>query len=358
MNEGIREVIISEKQGKALLEATLGLPAGIYANRLELRGAFLARVREQVVPIIGDSNWGRRLEELQQGEAIAVIARELPLDPSLPSPPVDGGTPVGKTSWVSEGLASAVAEILGVATLLLEEKEEATVHQITPVRGREETQSNEGTVELKLHQDLAPIASAPSVRFDLFMPDYLVLQGVRGGEGNTETYVALTDTALKLLSADIIAVLKERRFVTNPPDSFVKKHGDAFNYLPIHPILAEHNGRTEMILDTSSNVRPCDPQDQEAAAALAELVRSLNAVKRAISIRPGVQVAFNNRRLAHGRGAVRVEMDRRWIQRVYAVDPIRLVKTSMHTPCTPQLGGGIATVSSTYVPERVLELAS
>ncbi len=359
VDSGIREIGLKGPEKEALQRAALALPAGIYDESFDARAEVMSTVRASILPILRGTSVGEALEQVRNGSLLSVIARDMPTDPSLPAPPLDGGRPVGKETFVSEGLALAMAQILGEPTILLGEKDEALVHQITPVEGRENTQSNEGAVPLKLHQDLAPNPTMPGLRYDHFMPEQLILTGIIKGRG-TETQLASVDEALQRLSARSQAVLRQKRFITNPPDSFVKNYGDAFAYPPHHAILSDFEGHVEMAFDTSSHVRPVDPQDDEAKAAMAELETALAAVSVSVGIEPGVTVVFNNRRMAHGRGAVTVnsyeDPKRRWLQRIHVKDPLRVARSTMGRPWGLQVAPGLIGVASGETHPRLREL--
>ena len=76
----------------------------------------------------------------------------LPVDPTLPPVPTDGMRPAGKTA-VSEavvlGLISPWAEILSYVN----EKKGVPIHEVTPIEGREQQQSNAGRVAFGFHSD-------------------------------------------------------------------------------------------------------------------------------------------------------------------------------------------------------------
>jgi alpha-ketoglutarate-dependent taurine dioxygenase len=200
--------------------------------------------------------------------------------------------------------------------------------------------------------------------YDQAMPDWLILSGVQAGSGHTETFIASVEEATARLSPETLAVLSEERFITNPPDSFLEAMPGAAHNLPTHAVLMKREGHLEASFDTSSDVRPVDGlNDHEAVAAMAELNAALTLVKREVLIAPGTSVIFNNRRVVHGRGAVRSEENfglRRWIQRLYVYDPTRLTSLAMGYPGRAiQLGGGLVRLATlSDHPERILELAS
>lgn len=229
------------------------------------------------------------------------------------------------------------------------------------------------------------------------MPDWLILSGVQTGSGVTSTFLAPVDAAIALLSNKSRQTLFEKRFVTSPPDSFVKEALDAVLGLdseekdrmmrnlnitpdstdidllpqlienlvrninpPHHTVLSEYEGNIESVFDLSSGLRPFDPTDAEAASALEEMEAALTAVKQQVVIAPGTAVAFNNRRVVHGRGAIGPEVSpgsRRWLQRLYVMNLERVVKNTMGKPRTLQVTNGMVGVSTAGLPSpRILKL--
>lgn len=362
-NGPFAEVVLDGATGQEIYSHALSLPPGVYDDDLAKRGSFLGATRD-IAEIIKDTELGADLLSLARGEIVSLTVRGLPGDPVLPSPPSDGGVPVGKDTFVSEGIALAMAQLLGMPSLVVGEKKEALVHQITPVAGREQTQSNEGAVSLMFHQDLAPNADLPHIPYAEFMPDWLILSGLQPGANNkTGTYIASLDEALLHVDPEAQQILAEQRFVTNPPDSFVKESGGSAPALPVHPILAvNQEGYTEAAFDTSSNVRPVDSEDTKALEAIEELNAALTEVRKEVVIEPGTAVIFNNRRVVHGRGSIATQdsapttTGNRWLQRVYVYDPGRVAQQAMARSLILGAGGGLLTVYRN-TPQRLFELA-
>jgi L-asparagine oxygenase len=361
-NQPFGEVAIAASTAEQIYATTVGLPSGLYDDDLARRGSFLEATRPTAA-IIRDSELGAGLRSLAQGEIVSLTVKGLPRDPTLPMPPADGGVPVGKDTFVSEGIALAMGELLGMPSLVIGEKKEALVHQITPVAGREQTQSNEGAVSLMLHQDLAPNADLPHIPYAEFMPDWLILTGLKsGGNNQTGTYIASLDEALQHVTPEAQQILSEQKFITNPPDSFLKERGGSAPQLPIHPILSvNEEGYTEAAFDTSSNVRPVDPEDTEALKAIEELNTALTDARREVVIEPGTAVIFNNRRVVHGRGSIAQQDStsssegNRWLQRVYVYDPGRVAQQAMARHLILGAGGGLLTVYLN-TPRRLFEM--
>jgi L-asparagine oxygenase len=353
---------LNPEDSARMLDVALRFPgAGVYADNFEDRGEALQHTKE-VDNLIANSKLGEKLKDLKEGKIVALIVQGLPTDPTLPPAPLDGKAPVGKKTFVSEAVILGMADNLGEPGLLLGEKNEMLLHPITPVPGSENTQSNEGAVELGFHQDLAPDPEIPYRQYHLDMPEYLILNGVQAGSGSTDTYISPIDDALVHLNSQVQEILKQDRFVTNPPDSFVKAVGPTKP--PIHPVLIEHEGHMESAVDYSSGLRPSDPNDQEAKEALDQLRQALYKVRQSVRIKPGTAVAFNNRRIVHGRGPVDVDSEhlaqKRWLVRSYVFDSIRMAHQIMGNPSVYlQIGAGLVRVAPSQSQEsaKILEMA-
>jgi L-asparagine oxygenase len=361
-SSNVETVTLDSNESSKIYRTALDFPGEfIYSESLHLRGQTI-KESGPTKEVIAGTRLGEGLQRLKDGRTVVLIVRGLPTDPNLPPAPLDGGTPVGKKTYVSEAILLGMARNLGMPSLLLGEKKEALIHQITPVPGQENTQSNEGAVDLGFHQDLAPNPEMPNLPYHLFMPDWLILNGVQEGSGSTETFISPLDDALKYLDPNIIEILKGNRFITNPPDSFVKAVGPTEP--PIHPVLVDFEEHIESAVDYSSGLRPKDPNDQEASEALESLKEALFKVRLGVKIEPGTAVAFNNRRIVHGRGAVDLDKEqldkKRWLQRVYVMDEQRIFKVAMDDGrLAVQAVNGLLRVTQfgSAPNERILELA-
>ena len=359
----LAEADIPEALGMHLQELALRLSGTVYEDSFRARDDFIAAT-DPITAALANSEISTYLDSLKNGSLVGLTLHGLPRDPALPPAPLDGGRPDAKLTFVSEALAIGLAMKLGYPSIILGEKKEQLVHQITPVPGQETSQSNAGQVSLRLHQDLAPNPELPRRTYHEAMPTWLILTGVQRGSGTTPTYIAAIDEAIRRVSPTSLDILRQQRFVTNPPDSFLQAMPDAINNLPTHPILLDYEGQLEAAFDTSSDVRPMNgAEDTEAMGAIAELNAALDSVKQEVVIEPGTAVIFNNRRVVHGRGAVVAEENtgnKRWIQRVYVFEPDRLARIAYRNPLLSyQIGGGLVRISAGYRPidPRLLELS-
>lgn len=363
VNPSMAEIHLPYELGSRLLQVALELQGSPYDPSFQKRGDFIEST-DPITQILSGSVVGPYLDRMHNGSLVGLTIHGLPQDLRLGPAPLDGGRPSPDKTLVSERLAVGIARTLGYPSIILGEKNEELVHQITPVAGKELSQSNEGQVDLMLHQDLAPNPELMRLPYDLAMPDWLILTGVQRGSGHTPTYIAPVDEAIRRMSDSSLEILEQERFVTNPPESFLSAMESTGMQPPVHSILSLSKN-VESVFDTSSNVRPAaGAEDVEAALAIDEYNQALGAVKREVTIDPGTAVVFNNRRVVHGRGPVAQESNlakKRWIQRVYVFEPQRFVDIALTSPVlTVQIGGGILRVAPGYNPvsERILELAN
>lgn len=354
------EVIrISSGCRNRLLETMLSLGQGVYGNLFE-RAQFLEQVADTTNPsLFGVHCVQPALRRLKNGEGVALILEGLPVDPALPKSPLDGGVPSGKQTFVSEALLCSLGLALGQPSAVYGEKDEALIHQITPVQGKEGSQSNAGSVALRMHQDICPNSDVPWMPYDKAMATWLILIGLREGDG-TYTKIATVDKAVRLLNEEVVEVLSQERFITDPPESFGANPGES---VPVHSILSEYGGHLECAFDTSSNVRPRDLSDNGARRAIEALSEAFDRVAEEVLIKPGTAVLFNNRRCVHGRGKIigsANSQQKRWLQRLQVFDLGRIAMLSSQYPALSlQLGLGwihLGTVDPAQSESRVAQL--
>ncbi len=135
------EVAVGELVAGQILDQALQLPAGVYEDNFITR-ARVIEAADGLAGVFGGSEIGSELAALRKGDVVAVTVNGLPTDPDLPPAPLDGSSPHDKKTFVSEGILLGIGLNLGMPSLLVGEKKEALIHQVTPVQGREDTQSN------------------------------------------------------------------------------------------------------------------------------------------------------------------------------------------------------------------------
>ncbi|HGE0767481.1 TPA: TauD/TfdA family dioxygenase [Salmonella enterica subsp. enterica serovar Typhimurium] len=224
------------------------------------------------------------------------IINNVPIDLTLPPPPLNGLRPYDK-GYVSELALSGITGALGYNIFSYEqEKKGSFFHEITPIQGKEKTKSSNGVVDFSFHTDAAYLDHK-------IRPEVLALICLNN-ECNTGTQIVSLDLLLKALDTSTINILKSNNFIIRSPDSFdVKQESQT-------AILYENNDRTEIQL----SIEVTKPLTEKAKRSLIELTEVANQTADTLMWKPGDFLIFNNRRTLHGRKAIQGV---RWLQRCY-----------------------------------------
>lgn len=219
---------------------------------------------------------------------------------ALPETPAEPDS-VERRATVPASILASVGLLLGEPVAYRDEKHGAFIQNVVPVPGREETQSNAGSVPLQLHVENA---------FHPRRPDHVGLLCLREHTGGrVGTVAASIRRALPRLLPDDVRVLSADRFATSPPPSF--RVGTPLR----HPVLSGAGHDVQVIADFNAT-RALDP---EAADALQRLHRVARDVALTLTLRPGELAWIDNRVVLHGRTGFRPAFDRRdrWLHRLY-----------------------------------------
>jgi L-asparagine oxygenase len=236
----------------------------------------------------------------------ALLIRNLPTDPELPETPRLGKRPEGKATFVSEGCALGIAQMLGHVFAYASEKDGEMVHQLAPVRGREDAKSNESSgIDFGPHTECGGLPMVPT---------YLLLYCLRPDQGGSAaTYFEEARDLLGLLDAGTIEALQKPEFQMRVPYSFTGV--DAWS--AEGAILRGPLSQPELWYDRDG-MRGVTP---EARAALERLDAAAAdpRVQRAGVLQPGDIVVLDNRKTVHGRKPFTPKWDGkdRWLHRVY-----------------------------------------
>ncbi|NUT48300.1 MAG: clavaminate synthase [Saccharothrix sp.] len=279
-------------------EEAVGAPSGAVDDP-----AWLARVRQLTSHLPVRLTAALRSYRHDAGAAGTLLVTGLPIDQSaLPGTPGVAES-VQRTATVPAALAVLLGTCLGEIGSYRAEKAGALVHDVVPVPGLEESQSNAGSEsELEFHTENA---------FHPHRPDYIGLICLREDyEQQARTLVSSIRHALPLLDARDVAVLRSPRFVTAPPPSF---HSGA-DTRP-QPVLTGSPEDPDICVDFAATT----PLDAEAAAVLARLRRASLHAASAVVLRAGGMVFLDNRLVLHGRSPFQPRYDGRdrWLHRIY-----------------------------------------
>ncbi|CAL9599429.1 L-asparagine oxygenase [Streptomyces sp. enrichment culture] len=239
------------------------------------------------------------------GEDGVLLLRNLPVvagDPLPPTPSVPNS--VERVPTTAASVITSLMLQLGEVISFRSEKNGALVQNVVPVPGREESQSNAGSVLLELHVENA---------FHDNRPDFVGLLCVREDPtGDAKLCTSSVRRALPLLSEEARRVLAEPRFLTEPPPSF----GGLDSVRSAHPVLLGDPEDPNVLVDFAAT----HPLDDPAKAALAALRDALVETMTAHRLRVGDFAVVDNRIAVHGRTSFvpRYDGADRWLERVYA----------------------------------------
>lgn len=234
-----------------------------------------------------------------------LLVRDLPVVAERPLPP----TPcvpnsVERVPTTAASVITSMMLQLGEVIAFRSEKGGALVQNVVPVPGREESQSNAGSVLLELHVENA---------FHDNRPDYVGLVCLREDPtGDARLCTSSIRRALPLLSEATRQVLAEPRFLTEPPPSF----GTLNSVRSAHPVLLGDLEDPNVLVDFAAT----HPLDDTAKNAMAELREAFVETMTAHRLRVGDLAVVDNRVAVHGRTSFTPRYDGadRWLERVYA----------------------------------------
>lgn len=222
---------------------------------------------------------------------------DLPPSPGTTTPPALGPV-VDAAGLTLLGVLSLLGEPFTFASLY----EGRLVQHVTPVRGREDAQTSEGSdTVLAWHVE------------DAFTEQRCDFFGLLCLRGQPAAHTLVASVRSLDLPGEVEQVLREPRFVIEPDIA----HGaDLAPDLPAVAVLSGPPGDPELCFDAVYQ-RPADPADADAAAALKVLAGAVDAAAVAHVLEPGELLIADNRRVVHGRTVFRPRYDGtdRWLLR-------------------------------------------
>jgi L-asparagine oxygenase len=241
-----------------------------------------------------------------------LLVRGLPTDPVLPATPPDGRPAAAKRSRVSESCLLLSMALLGEPIGYADEKDGLLIHDVCPVRGREELQENSGSALFEFHTENA---------FHPYRPDFVGLLCLRPDrDGLATTFTASAERAAGMLTAREQALLRRPSYTVAMPTSFLGHREGRPRAGPL-PVLSGSAAAPELCFDAHAS----EAIDPECAPALAALERALREVRVGTALEPGDLLIVDNRTSVHGRTRFRPCYDGadRWLQRMFAVRDLR-----------------------------------
>ncbi|MEO5923908.1 MAG: hypothetical protein ABIR70_08790 [Bryobacteraceae bacterium] len=239
----------------------------------------------------------------------AIVLENLPVDPHMLPIPADGMRPRQKEA-VSEAVITGILCQWGELLSFTNEKDGSPIHEVTPVPGREDLQSNAGRVRFGFHSDNA------------FLPSWFKQQGILlYGLFNekTATTVVTADQILQAAPAELASLLAQPIFRHACPASF--SFGSAQALSAPCPILWRDDKGLVRVSAASSTIFPITPEAELALELFRSLLDELTPAR--VVVRPGTALLFKDDRVLHGRDAFQGP---RWLQRAYFTDSLDLLR--------------------------------
>lgn len=319
MSNYIIELKLDEGARSRLFKRLIGLtyPASLQNQEAFIREAFLALYTE--LP----SSVQKALDEMKTSPnpAGALVLRNLPVDPVLPTTPAGGRRSPDKHTFVSEALLLGIARWLGEPYSFQVEKGDL-VHDVSPVKEAVGELTNRGSGELGFHTELAAFEHPPR---------WLLLLGLRPDHARvSHTPVADIRKALPLLDRETHTALRKVEYQTRMPFIFDPLFAGEERFSAPHAVLtgpvdspqvraALYGGLTRGLTE-GANI------------ALEQLQRALAQVKQRVLLDQGVMVILSNYVVLHGRSSYTPQFGGtdRWFQRVNVADTLWPLRQWQH----------------------------
>ncbi len=225
------------------------------------------------------------------------------LDPDrLPETPTRPES-VEREATLPAATQTLISLCLGEMIAYQNEKDGALIQNVVPVSGREQTQSNAGSSVLEMHVENA---------FHPYRPDYVMLMCLRNDhEDRAGLLTSSIRRAFPRLSAEVVEVLRQERFETEAPPSFVASGAKSLR----HAVLSGAGEDPDLLVDFNAT----KPVDAAARRAMTALKQELAAAARTFVLGSGVLAVLDNRVTVHGRSEFvpRYDGRDRWLHRTF-----------------------------------------
>jgi enduracididine beta-hydroxylase len=204
------------------------------------------------------------------------------------------------------------------------------MHDVLPIRGHEQLQINSASdATIYWHTE------------DAFHPhrtEYVGLMCLRNPDNVETTYASLDGVKL---SAETISALFQRRYVIRPDESHMPDERDweaggggerRLAYEKIRRMYEQPQRVAVLFGDPEDPYMRLDPyfmdrtiEDEEAAAALDELIAALTANLTGVALQPGQILFVDNYKAVHGRQSFKARYDGRdrWLKRLNIARDLR-----------------------------------
>lgn len=243
----------------------------------------------------------------------------LPLDSAINGSPKHGESSARfKNGYITENLLVGMATILGEPYSIAHEGQEL-VNNLTPQREKAKDFTGLGSsVELDFHIENA--AQVYQTEGDT-SPFALMLLGVRADlVAQPLTRISDARQALKRLSADDIAALRENSYIIKVPHRWRTATVTQRENTGLVPVISGPLNAPRLTVAFYPDM--IIPVNRGAEEALHNLHQAIKDVAEGIHISPGVMVVINNNFTLHSRDRFKANYDDngcayRWVQRVF-----------------------------------------
>jgi hypothetical protein len=255
------------------------------------------------------------VRNLKLGFLEYLIIDNVAIDSSIIDVPTFGIRPENKSFYTSELSLIALVLLAGLKPLsYVEEKGNTLIHEISPIKGLEETLSNAGIKELGWHTDNSFIDIS-------LRPDFLSLLSLIN-EPETETCISSAKKAFILLSKRHQTLLMEPLFRISTPDSYARALNNKRIVTEPRPII--NLIKNSQIIAAGNLYGGVQSITDSAEIALRAFKEALEEVEEKIILTPGKMLIFENNKVFHRRG--KIDEGKRWLQRLFAkydIDALR-----------------------------------
>jgi len=242
------------------------------------------------------------------------LVRGLPIDEDLPATPLDGSWNPNKKTFISEALLLGIGSMLGFPFGFAKEKDGRLVNQISPIPGKEETQSSaSATTLLGYHTEIA--------YEDNLRPRFLLLVCLRQDREKTaRTNIVDMRNVLRNLPNWAIQELRKHQFQFKVPDSF----SNSTIWAAPKPILSGPLSNPEVVYDAKACKLIYHTETGSLALKLLQVEVNKPEYCQAIELTLGDLLIIPNYFTVHGRSSFvpRFDGHDRWLVRVYVTDSI------------------------------------
>jgi L-asparagine oxygenase len=252
----------------------------------------------------------RQVREFKRysGPSGMILVRGLPVAAVMPRTPSVAGS-VQRSPSESAAILLMFAAGLGDPVAYRSEKSGALVQDVVPVPGREELQSNAGSVTLGFHVENA---------FHPHRPDYVALLCLRSDhERAVGLKVSCIRRFLMLLSPASRQALCRPEFRTAPPPSFGGLGAPGGE----HAVVSHSGEDPDLVVDLEAT-EPLTPQAWDALRELGDL---FERTAQTVCLETGDLAIVDNRVAVHGRTGFQPRYDGmdRWLQRTFIAADLR-----------------------------------